>query len=220
MSEKAVLPDTQDIGVKPILRVPDSKTINLLICVAMASLWVLFAYRHLMAFQKTGDWVYLLICVSETLSAGFFLFRSAPATVSKDPLDWLFGIAGTLAPLLILPASWGLLPAAKVLVVLGFVLQISGLLSLNRSLAIVAAKREIKTKGMYRFIRHPLYASYLLILTGYLLCNTSAWNALIYTMTLGFLFVRMLREEKHLVLDPMYAEYMQCVRYRVIPYIF
>lgn len=220
MSERTIPPNTQDVGTKPALRVPDSRTINLLVGVAMAALWMLFAYRHLLAFHKTGDWVYLLVCVSETLSAGFFLFRSAPTTVSKDPLDWLFGIAGTLAPLLILPVSWGLLPAAKVLVVLGFMLQIFGLLSLNRSLAIVAAKREIKTKGMYRFIRHPLYASYLLILTGYVLANTSAWNALIYTMTMGFLFVRMLREEKHLVLDPMYAEYMQRVRYRVIPYIF
>lgn len=220
MSEPTSPPRLPDVGMQAALRVPDSKTINLLVGLLMASLWVLFAYRHLLAFQKTADWVYLLICVSETLSAGFFLFRSAPSTVSKDPLDWLFGIAGTLAPLLILPVSWGLLPAAKVLVIPGFIVQIFGLLSLNRSLAIVAAKREIKTRGMYRFIRHPLYASYVLILTGYVLANTSTWNALIYTMTLGFLFVRMLREEKHLLLDPMYVQYTQRVRYRIIPFIF
>ena len=220
MSERTIPPRTQDVGIKPALRVPDSTTINLLVGVVMAALWVLFAYRHLLAFHTTGAWSYLLVCISETLTAGFFLFRSAPTTVSKDPLDWLFGIAGTFAPLMLLPASWGLLPAAKVLVVFGFMVQFFGLLSLNRSFAIVAAKREIKTKGMYRFIRHPLYASYLFILTGYILTNTSAWNALIYTMTMGFVFVRMLREERHLLLDPMYAQYMQRVRYRVIPFIF
>lgn len=198
----------------------DSKLVNLLAGFVMASLWGLFAYRHLLAFHNTGEWTYLLISVSETLSAAFFVFRSAPTSVSKDWLDWLFGIAGTFTPLFLVPASWGLLPAAKVLIIFGFIVQILGLISLNRSLAIVAAKREIKTRGMYRFVRHPLYASYLLIFTGYILTNTTTWNFLIYVMTMGFLFVRMVREEKHLVLDPVYGEYVQRVRYRVIPFVF
>lgn len=186
----------------------------------MASLWGLFAYRHMLAFHNTGDWSYLMLCVSETLTAGFFVFRSAPATVSADPLDWLFAVAGTFTPLFFVPASWGLLPAAKNLIVFGTVLQIFGLISLNRSFALVAAKREIKTKGMYRFVRHPLYAGYLLIFTGYILANTTLMNFVLYVMTMGFLFVRMVREEKHLVLDPAYGEYMQQVRYRVIPFVF
>lgn len=186
----------------------------------MAALWGWFAYRHVLAFQNTGEWAYLLVCVSETFSAAFFVFRSAPKTISMDPLDWLFAIAGTFMPLLLIPASWGLLPAAKHLVTLGTVLQIFGLISLNRSLALVAAQREIKTRGMYRFVRHPLYASYLLIFTGYVLANTTVWNATIYVMTLGFLFVRIQREEKHLALDLAYAAYMQRVPYRVIPFVF
>lgn len=186
----------------------------------MAALWGWFAYRHVLAFQNTGEWAYLLVCVSETLAAAFFIFRSAPTSVSADPLDWLFAIAGTFMPLLFGPASWGLLPVAKHLVAVGTVLQILGLLSLNRSFAIVAAQRVIKTQGMYRFVRHPLYASYLLIFTGYILANTTLWNLLIYIMTMGFLFVRMVREEKYLVLDLAYADYMQRVRYRVIPFVF
>ena len=220
MSERATPPHTKDIGMKQSLRVLDSTAINLLVGLVMASLWGLFAYRHLLAFHNTGEWTYLLICVSETLTAGFFLFRSAPVTVSKDPLDWIFGIAGTLIPLFFIPAAWGLLPAAKIVIVFGFVLQILGVASLNRSLAIVAAKREIKTRGMYRFVRHPLYASYLLIFTGYILANTTWMNVALYVMTMGFLFVRLVREEKHLGLDPMYAQYMQRVRFRVMPFVF
>lgn len=186
----------------------------------MAILWGWFSYRHLSAFHDRGEWTYLLVCVSETLAAAFFVFRSAPISVSADPLDWLFAIAGTFMPLLFGPASWGLLPAAKHLVAVGTVLQIFGLISLNRSFALVAAQRKIKTRGMYRFVRHPLYASYLLMFTGYVLANTTVWNAAIYVMTLGFLFVRMVREEKHLALDLAYADYMQRVPYRVIPFVF
>lgn len=206
--------------MKQALRVADSKAINVLIGLAMASLWGLFAYRHLMAFGASGEWAYLVICVSETLTAGLFLFRSAPVTVSKDPLDWLFALGGTFTALLFAPSGWGILPAAKILILLGTVMQIFGLISLNRSFALVAAKREIKTRGMYRLIRHPLYASYLIVFTGYILTNTTWMNAAIYVMTMAFLFVRLQREEKHLSLDPKYAEYMRLVRYRVIPFIF
>ena len=69
-------------------------------------------------------------------------------------------------------------------------------------------------------MRHPLYASYLVLLTGYILSNTTWWNFLLYVMSLGFLFVRMVREEKHLAVDPVYAEYAKRVRFRVIPYVF
>ena len=207
-------------GMKQPLQWLDSKLVNLLVGFVMASLWGLFAYRHILAFQNTGEWVYLVISFSETLSAALFVFRSAPVTVSTDPLDWFFALAGTFVPLLFLPASWGLLPAAKHLIVFGTALQILGLLSLNRSYALVAAKRQIKTRGMYRFVRHPLYASYLVLLAGYILSNTSWWNLLLYLMSMGFLFVRLVREEKHLAADPVYAEYAQRVRFRLIPFVF
>ena len=186
----------------------------------MAMLWGWFAYRHVAAFQATGESTYLILCVSETLSAAFFMFRSTPTTVSVDPLDWFFAIAGTFTSLLFSPADWGLLPSARQLITLGTVLQIFGLISLNRSYALVAAKREVKTSGMYRFVRHPLYASYLLTFTGYLLANTTPVNFIIYAMTMGLLYVRLTREERHLILDPKYAEYTRQVRFRVIPMIF
>ena len=186
----------------------------------MAMLWGGFAYRHVVAFKETGELTYLILCVSETLSAAFFLFRSTPTTVSVDPLDWFFAIAGTFTALLFSPSAWGLLPAARNLISLGTVLQIFGLISLNRSYALVAAKREVKTTGMYRFVRHPLYASYLLTFTGYVLANTTPMNFIIYVITMGLLYVRLTREERHLILDPTYAEYTRQVRFRVIPHVF
>lgn len=197
-----------------------SEMIHVATGLLMSGLWGWFAWRHVLAFHHSGEWAYLLMCVSETLTAAFFVFRSVPATVSADPFDWLFAIGGTFTALLFSPASWGLLPAARNLVIFGTVLQIFGLISLNRSFALVAAQRELKTRGMYRVVRHPLYASYLLIYTGYVLSNTTWMNLIIYGMTMGFMYVRILREEKHLAMDAQYREYMRQVRYRVIPAIF
>lgn len=179
-----------------------------------------FAYAHLMAFQHTHEWMLLLFCFSEMLTAVFLLFRSDPDTVSVIRFDWLVGIGGTFAPFLFRPASWGIAPFAKYAIVIGVMIQIAGLISLNRSIAIVAAKRKIKTKGMYRFVRHPLYASYFLTFSGYVLMNTTLENLIIYTLTMGLLLVRIFREEDHLAQDSVYRDYMQKVNYRVIPFIY
>ena len=179
-----------------------------------------FAYAHLMGFQRTHEWTLLLFCFSEILTAVFLLFRSDPQTVSTAQFDWLVGIGGTFAPLLLRPSSWGVAPLAKYVIVAGVIIQIAGLVSLNRSLAIVAAKREIKTAGLYRIVRHPLYASYFFIFTGYVLMNTTLENLIIYIITMGLLFVRVFREEDHLALDSSYREYMQKVNYRIIPFVY
>ena len=201
-------------------RLAHSTLFQLSIGLLMALLWGFFTYRHVLAFHQSAEWMYLLIGLSESMTAGFFLFRSAPVTVSTDPLDLVFAILGTFAPLFLMPSDWGLLPDADYLIGAGIVLQIFGLLSLNRSFALVAAKRQIKSGGMYRFVRHPLYASYLLILSGYVLANTTWVNLLLCCTTVALLLVRLMREEKHLLPDPGYRVYMQQVRFRMIPFLF
>lgn len=196
-----------------------AKPLNLLAGLMMTLLLGLFAWRHVIAFTGTGQVQYLLICLSELVCATLFLMRSAPVNVSTDPLDWLFGIAGTFLPLMLMPATSGLWPAARHLIVLGTVLQIAAMLSLNRSLAIVAARRQIKTGGLYRYVRHPMYASYLVMYIGYVLANTTLLNTALVVLTILFLFVRMAREEKLLGTDTAYRDYLQQVRYRVIPFV-
>lgn len=197
-----------------------SKRANVCSGIILATIWGVFAYAHLTGFQKTQNWALLLFFFSETLTAGFYLFRSNPKTVSVDPFDWLVAIGGTFAPLFLRPTSWGILPVASIAIMAGTCIQILGLISLNRSFAIVAAKREIKSAWMYRLVRHPIYASYCLTFTGYLLANTSLANLLIYLTSIVFLCIRIFREEKHLALDSRYRTYMCKVRYRLIPFIF
>lgn len=197
-----------------------SERVNVYSGMLLATLFGFFAYAHFSKFLTTQEWALLLMVVSETLTAAFFIFRSGPKTVSPDPFDWLIAIAGTFAPLFFRPAAWGALPEGSIAIVLGTALQIVSLLSLNRSFALVAAKREIKTNWMYRVVRHPLYGSYLLIFTGYVLAHTTTMNLLICCVTMGCLCLRIFREERHLSLDPSYRAYMVQVRYRLVPFVF
>lgn len=194
--------------------------LHMLAGVLMAPLWGWFAYRHMSVFFMTYEWSYLFLCLAETLGAAFFLVRKLPQSVSSAPFDWIVAVVGTFSSFLFLPADWGVVPAAKYAVVVGSGLTILGMVSLNRSFAIVPANREIKTAGMYRFVRHPLYASYLVMLTSYVLANTTFENVLVFAFVMGCMFIRMFREEKHLALDAEYRNYMRKVRYRLIPFIF
>lgn len=188
--------------------------------VFLAMIWGFFAYAHLLKFLKIQDWSLLLFGFSETLVVGFYIFRSKPKTISVNPFDWTVAICGTFAPLFFRPALWGILPEAKIVIIVGAVFQILSIISLNRSFALVAANREIKTGWMYRIVRHPLYASYCLVFIGYVLTNTTPMNVFIYLVAMGFLCLRIFREEKHLALDPLYCEYMLKARHRLIPFIF
>ena len=186
----------------------------------LATILGVFAYIHTQEFVRSGKIYFLIFCLSETLTAAFYILRSDPKSVSILPIDWLVAIGGTIAPLFLRPAPWGVLPMASIAISAGTVIQILGLISLNRSFALVAAKREIKTAWMYRIVRHPIYASYCLIYAGYVLSNTTLNNVIIYILATGLLCARIFREEQHLALDPLYREYMQGVRYRLVPYIF
>jgi len=197
-----------------------SRPANLAGSLVLAAVWGLFALSHVHSFRFHGDWSYLIYCAAESLGALLFLVRSMPVAVSGNPWEWLVGVLGTFSPLLFEPCEWALLPAANVLLVLGCALQIGGLLSLNRSFGLIAARRTVKTAGMYRFVRHPLYASYLLVAAGYALSNSSWRNLAVACTVIVLQILRLVCEERVLRQDAAYHRYMQQVPYRLIPLVY
>ena len=102
----------------------------------------------------------------------------------------------------------------------GTVLSIYAVLSLGRSLAIIPANRGIQTRGMFRFVRHPLYASYQIFNLGYVLNNPSRYNGMIAVVALLSQALRIYTEERLLAEDPHYVTYQKLVRWRLIPYLY
>jgi protein-S-isoprenylcysteine O-methyltransferase Ste14 len=84
----------------------------------------------------------------------------------------------------------------------------------------VAANRGIKTSGLYRLVRHPAYAGYLLGYTGYVLCYPTMGNALIAVATLLALNARAIVEERFLLRDQSYRAYLRGTRWRFMPYVY
>ena len=187
---------------------------------ALSLVWLLFAAAHVARFMQTGNPSLLLFCIAETVIAGLLLVRSQPKSFTHRPEEWVVAILGTLLPLLFRPTPGVLVPGADWGVTIGAAIQISGALSLNRSFAIVPALRELKTRGMYGLVRHPIYASYLVTFVSYLAAYFSMRNLLVFIASVLLLFARVHSEERHLSTDADYRAYRRRVKWRLIPFVF
>ncbi len=75
------------------------------------------------------------------------------------------------------------------------------------------------TRGPYRFIRHPIYASILLFVWAGMGSHPSAWAALAAAVATAAVAVRMTTEERLLAARyPAYADYAARTR-RVLPFV-
>lgn len=165
----------------------------------------------------------ILLVLSEALAVVLIVMRRRSATLSSHPLDWALSFAAVNAPLLAVPAPAStFIPSevASALMFAGLLIQIAAKATLWRSFGIVPANRGVKTGGLYRFVRHPIYAGYTLTHIGFLLGFPLLQNAFLYLTVLLIEVARMLREEALLGLDPAYRAYTARVRYRLLPGIF
>ncbi len=186
-----------------------------------AACYLLFAFAHVRSFLTTPRASMLLIVVTESLFAVFFLVRKDADRTTDRPADWLAAFFGTLLPMLLRPsAALHDLPLAQLIQVIGTAGSVAGILSLNRSVSVVPSHREVRTAGAYRLVRHPLYASYLVSNLGYVLSNQSPRNLLVLVATTAFQLVRIQAEERLLQEFADYREYRQRTRWRLIPFVF
>lgn len=208
---RANSPDTAAVPAHPA-RWPDLASRAL-----MAAMFGVFALAHLLSFIEERRISLLLFVFAESMVAWFFVTRSQARASTHSPVAWLVACAGTLLPLCLRPAPEALFAGADWFAAAGALLQTAGLLSLNRSFSIVPALREIKTQGAYRWLRHPIYASYLISIGAYVAGNASARNLLLALAFYATLIARIHFEERLLCRDEEYREYVRRVRWRVIP---
>ena len=151
----------------------------------------------------------------------FFLIRRLPKEVSVSPYDWTAAIVGTFAVTLMRPDADGAdLIVGQAIQLFGMSLQVAGILSLNTSFGLTAANRGVKTGGMYRVVRHPLYMSYIVSCLGYVVNHPTPHNLAVYAAAVGFWVLRIVAEERLLMKDPAYAEYATKSRWRLVPFVF
>ncbi|MBP2445702.1 methyltransferase family protein [Rhizobium leguminosarum] len=185
--------------------------------------FVAIVMRMLPQMQDNRAIIDGLLLVSEAAAAFLILTRRPTRNASLRLFDWMVTAIGTLFPLLVSPsATEPLAPLAFCgsAMALGFVLQISAKLSLRRSFGLVPANRGIKVGGPYKFVRHPMYAGYLMTHIGFFMAHPSLWNFAIYATALAAQCFRLLAEERLLQQDPAYTAFMATTRYRLVPFVF
>lgn len=182
----------------------------------------LFARASLEFYLHTHRLIGGLFFVEQMWFAVVFLARRPPQAVSTRARNWLLAGGGTFGGLLLRPIgahpAWGV-HTGFALQLAGLVLAIISLAALGRSFGFVAADRGLTTRGPYAVVRHPVYASYLLIQCGYVLQNLSAWNILVFALVGACNAGRALAEEQLLARSHAYRAYQRRVRWRLIPYL-
>jgi protein-S-isoprenylcysteine O-methyltransferase Ste14 len=84
----------------------------------------------------------------------------------------------------------------------------------------VEERQPVVSTGPYAYVRHPMYSGALLLLLAMPLALGSWWSVLLVVPFFPVLVWRILDEEKFLRNDlPGYAEYMERVRYRLVPWV-
>jgi protein-S-isoprenylcysteine O-methyltransferase Ste14 len=156
----------------------------------------------------------------QTLVAVAYLIRRPARFVSRRLDDWLLAFGGTFAGVLFRPEgahpAWGI-QTGLALQLLGVAIVVASLLTLGRSFGFAAADRGLVTRGPYSVVRHPMYSSYLLLQSGYLLQSLSVRNAAVLLIGTLCNAGRALAEERLLARNEEYAAYRRHVRRRMIP---
>lgn len=187
-----------------------------------ASFFALACIAFWKSFLQTGKWTSLFWMASEGVVVVLIVFRRRSSCVSRNPWDWIAGLAGSFLVLMVRPEGHPLAPDAVgfALQLAGTIFQICGKAALGRSFGIVAANRGVVVRGPYRIVRHPIYLGYLVTHAGFLLVNWTPRNLIIYAVAYVFQVARIFAEEKLLSGDDAYRDYRRNVRFRLLPGVF
>ena len=180
-----------------------------------------FLYTQLGSIGDYWRWDVLLFVGKISLEIIFYLTRRFPKEVATSPYAWIITLFAVFVVMYMHPAVhpspslFGLL-----LLELGLLIHILALLSLGRSFGVLPANRGLKTRGLYRFVRHPLYTSVVLSMLGYLLCNPSLYNLGVFILGTILHILRLLEEERLLSRDSAYESFKVQTPWRLIPWVF
>lgn len=187
---------------------------NVVVVVALG----LLAYACYRKYHDTGAINWLGLLIVNTVFVAMYIARRDAASISSSPSLWLLAFAGTCLPLILRPtAPMASASVGNVVQLVGICANVASMLSLRRSFGIVPAHRGIRTQGLYNLVRHPLYASELLWMIGFVIANPSAWNIGLWLGDCVLQLTRAGAEERFLSADPLYAQYRARVKYWLIP---
>jgi protein-S-isoprenylcysteine O-methyltransferase Ste14 len=212
----------------------------LVLLVAMGA--VLFAPAW--TFNYWQAWVFLSVFGLSSLAVTVYLMKNDPKllerrmhggpTAEKELSQKIIMSAASIgfAAILIVPAldhrwHWSAVPpyaviAGNILIVLGWtiILFVFRENTFTSATIEVAADQRVVSTGPYAVVRHPMYSGSLLYFLGIPIALGSWWGLLVGILMMPVFVLRLFDEEKLLARNlPGYSEYMDRVKYRLVPFV-
>jgi protein-S-isoprenylcysteine O-methyltransferase Ste14 len=179
-----------------------------------------FAKATLQFYLQTHRLIGAAFFVEQMWVVAAYLIRRPARKVSRRLGDWLLAFGGTFGGVLFRPIGahlgWGI-DIGLVVQLTGLAICVASFLALGRSFGFAAADRGLVRRGPYAIVRHPIYASYLLLQLGYVLQSLSVWNVLVMAMVTGCNVGRARAEDRLLATNDRYGAYRAQVRWRLLP---
>jgi len=193
---------------------------RLLACLAQA----IFVRAAVLAYLADTSRITLLILIATEVASFLGLMFSRPATATDYTPAALAMVAVVYCYVVFLDGSPGikLIPeqAGAAIQIIGLSWTVYAKLSIGRSFGLLPANRGIVVVGAYRWVRHPIYAGYLVTHIGFLAANFGLHNLVVFSVLYFVQGLRVLREEALLSRMAEYRAYVQQVRYRILPGVF
>ena len=193
-----------------------------LVNIAVALFFSYYIYDSIIHLA-TGTCLTLLIALlfRNTSITLVFLLRRPSKLTSRNVGDWIAAIGGTFITYLYTsqakPICSFVLPTAYVVMIVTAFLSTICIINLGRSFGIVPANRGVKTELLYGIVRHPLYLLYTVYDLAVISLAFSLHNCYICILHALFSYLRAKREEKILIRDRAYKEYVSKTRYMFLP---
>ena len=187
-----------------------------------AGLYLYFACRLVDALCVRFEVGLLLLFLAEFFTLMLIVTARFPKEVKQSLYTSTITLAATFYFLVVnLSDGVRIAPAAITvsLQLVGLLVQVFAKVHLGRSFALLPANRGIVQSGPYGMVRHPIYLGYMIGHIGFLLTLWSPLNLVVYAVLHTLLFLRIREEEKLLLADPEYQEYVGTVRYRLVPFV-
>jgi protein-S-isoprenylcysteine O-methyltransferase Ste14 len=193
-----------------------------LVNIAVASFFSYYIYDSIIHLAS-GTCLTLLIALlfRNTSITLVFLLRRPSKLTSRNIGDWIAAIGGTFITYLYIgqakPIYPFIVPTAYIVMIVTAFLSTICIINLGRSFGIVPANRGVKTEMLYGIVRHPLYSLYTIYDMAVISLAFSPHNCCICILHALFSFLRAKREEKILIHDEAYREYVLKTRYMFLP---
>src|SRR5439155_15675948 len=161
----------------------------------VGSLFALLSINLLADFVHTHRATGLLLLVSESLVVVLTIVRRRARLVDRSAQAAIATAVSRVGPSLVrVSAGAGVLPDAATLALsaMGLIVVIAGKLTLGRSFGIAPANRGVVVAGPYGFVRHPIYAGYLVTHVAFACAYPSPWNLAVRVVSDAALIFRAL----------------------------